>query len=89
VLGAGGLATGGAFVGTGETRPERDKSKIRDFRPSGYALLGVGGALMITGAVLLGVDRARAKRAARGRARMRVIPAVGPENAVLQVRGRF
>jgi hypothetical protein len=62
VSGAALAITGGAFLGVGETRPQRDMSQIRNFRPSGYALLGTGGALLVVGAILLGVDRVRAKK---------------------------
>lgn len=62
VGGAAAAITGAAFLGVGERRPEVDMSQIRDFRPSGYALLGTGLAVVVVGAVLIGVDRARAKR---------------------------
>jgi hypothetical protein len=54
--------TGGAFLGVGETRPAIDMSQIRDWRPSGYILLGTGAAMLVVGAILLGVDRGRAKK---------------------------
>jgi len=41
---------------------EMRKDTLRNLRPTGYALLGGGAALAITGAVLLGLDRRRAKR---------------------------
>lgn len=62
-LGIAAGATGGVFLGLGETRPdETDQSLRRDFQPSGYALIGVGGALITTGAVLLAVDLTRDRR---------------------------
>ena len=85
VLGVGGVAAGGAFLGIRETRPKADKSQVRDFRPGGYALVGVGAALVITGAVLLGLDRARAKR----RSSARLSPALGPRMTGFVVEGRF
>lgn len=39
-------------------------------QPPGYALLGVGAATLVVGAVLLGLDRRRAK--ARGHARVQL-----------------
>jgi hypothetical protein len=65
VAGAAAAITGGALVGVGTTRPAADMSQIRDFRPTGYALLGTGGAMLVVGAILLGVDRARAKKGKR------------------------
>jgi hypothetical protein len=39
-----------------------DMSQIRDFRPTGYAVLGTGVAMVIVGAVLLGVERSKARK---------------------------
>lgn len=91
-VGVAGVATGGAFLGIGETRPDVDKSKLRDFRPSGYALIAVGGAMVITGVVLLVVDRSRARKEAllQGRnARVDVGPLAGRNEAGFVVSGRF
>lgn len=91
-IGVAGMATGGAFLGIKETRPDDDKSKLRDFQPSGYALLGVGGALVITGVALIVVDRVRAKRQSDlgGRdAKLRIVPSIGRQTAALGVSGRF
>jgi hypothetical protein len=87
-VGVAGAATGGAFLGVGETRPTDDMSQIRNFRPSGYALVGVGAALVITGVALLVVDRTRAKRQAPGPSAA-VSPMLGRDRAGLAIRGRF
>ncbi len=84
--GAVALGTGGAFVALGERRPADDMSQIRDFRPAGYGLLGVGGALLITGSILLGVERAKSKKQANAAA---VLPFVGPRSAGVSWLGRF
>ncbi len=81
--GIGLLATGVVAMGVGagllaqgrqpdEMAGEPLTSTGRDFRPPGGALLGAGGAIAITGAVLLIVDRARAKR--RATSALRVLP---------------
>jgi hypothetical protein len=54
-----------------------------DLRPAGYAVLGASLALGITGAVLLGVDRRRARRV------QAVVPTVGPGLVGLTAAGRF
>lgn len=62
-LGLGGVATGAVLAfAIGETHPGANKSSLRNFKPGGYAALGAGGAVLITGAVLLGIDRSRAGR---------------------------
>lgn len=58
-LGVSGLAAGGVFLGLGQVRLESDPTSLRDFRPAGYAALGIGGAALVTGAVLLAVDLRR------------------------------
>jgi hypothetical protein len=65
VIGAAALGTGIGFVVVGEREREGDSERdveTTDFRPPGYALIGVGAAAIITGVVLLVVDRKRAKR---------------------------
>jgi hypothetical protein len=86
-VGVASVATGGAFLGLGERRPADDKSQFRDFRPSGYGLLGVGGALVITGVALIVVDRVRAKRRS-GRSAV-VAPVLAPDSAGFAISGRF
>jgi len=46
-------------------------------QPPGYALLGVGAAVLVTGAVLLGLDRRQARRRSREQARIRAVPGLG------------
>jgi len=54
----------------------------QDYRPPAYALLAVGGAAMLTGAILLGVDRS-GPRSRRRRAAL--APMLGPRRAGLIV----
>jgi hypothetical protein len=61
-IGGAAAITGGVFLGLGERRPMADMSQIRDFRPTGYAVLGTGVAMVIVGAVLLGVERSKARK---------------------------
>jgi hypothetical protein len=63
-------------------------------RPPGWALLGGGVAVVVVGAVLLGLDRKQAKqRAAAGvggkKATAKLHPWFGPQGAGLGVHGRF
>lgn len=80
------LACGGAFLALGERRPADDMSQIRDFRPAGYGLLGGGGALLIAGAVMLGVERARSKKRANAAA---ILPWMGLGSAGVAWSGSF
>lgn len=84
------LALGGVGIGVGtglallEPRPDEDMplNEIRTEKP-GFAAIGVGAALVITGAVLLALDRRPNKRrAAWG-------PTLGPAGAGLVLSGRF
>ncbi len=65
VGGAAVLVGGAVLTAMGEKEdsapgnPQRLDAK--DFRPPGYALLGVGGAVLVTGVLLLAVDRIKAK----------------------------
>ena len=90
-----GLMVGGAVVLVGgavltamgekqDLSADVENTESTNFRPPGYALLGVGGAVLITGAVLLTVDRVRAKKKSTALA-----PAVGPGFAGLTWSGRF
>jgi len=83
VAGAATAAVGVIFVVQGrsfDTRPGALEQEGTDFRPPGFALLGVGAATLITGGVLFGVDRSR-RRSMR----------VGwiPGGAALTMGGRF
>jgi hypothetical protein len=74
LLGTGVTATIiGAVLAAREPKPKADMPmEETNTRPPGYALIGVGAAVVVTGAVLLVVDarrRARAKRSAIARAR--------------------
>jgi hypothetical protein len=63
-LGAGAMIPG-AILASRPPKPfpgERRMDVLRDLRPAGYAVLGVAGALLVTGAVLFIVERRRAPR---------------------------
>ncbi len=60
VAGAATAVVGVIFVVQGrsfDTRPGELEQEGRDFRPPGFALVGVGAAALITGGILFGVDR--------------------------------
>lgn len=69
-------------------------ANLRTTRPPGFGVLGGGVAVLVVGAVLLGLDRKQAKRrAAAGlpakRSQALVHPWLGPEGAGVGVVGRF
>jgi hypothetical protein len=86
-----GLLAGGtlaAATGLGLTlaraRPDPDMPlNVLDTRPSGIAVLSVGAAALVAGAVLLGLDRRNARRS------VRLAPLGAPASAGLMVLGRF
>ncbi|HEY0134777.1 MAG TPA: hypothetical protein VGB85_11870, partial [Nannocystis sp.] len=88
--GIGLLAGGAVLLGTGiglsvrEPRPDPD-DPLREIntRPVGYAVLGVGAAAIVTGAVLLVLDRRKARRVAH------LAPMIGRGSAGLLLVGRF
>jgi hypothetical protein len=89
-VGIGLLAAGtaGTFIGiglvaSGSRVNGRIEREGRDLRPAGYALLGASLATGIVGAVLLGLDRRRARRL-RG-----IAPVLGPRALGLELHGRF
>jgi hypothetical protein len=89
--GVGLLVLGGAsaIVGIGLSIPKwtpvaDDPTRERSPRPVGWALVGVGGAALVTGAVLLALDR----RAAAGR-RTRAWVAPGRQMATFGLSRRF
>ena len=64
-LGVVGVGTGAGLVVVGQSDPiGPDYRQVRDFRGGGAAALGVGAGMLVTGAVLLAVDRVRAKKRA-------------------------
>jgi hypothetical protein len=65
VIGVAALGAGIGLAVVGKREREGDSERdveTTNFGPPGYALIGVGAAAVITGAVLLAVDRKRAKR---------------------------
>ncbi len=84
VVGGTGVIAGAVLVALGTRRPSADPTKLREFRPSGYVSLGVGGIVLATGIALLAVDRRRAKKS-----RASVTPQLGPGFAGVQGRCRF
>jgi len=85
VAGAVGLATGLGLA----LAPDRVQSGSGGrtgvtTRPPGYALLGTGGAVLVTGIVLVALDRVRARRRA-----VALVPSVGAGGGLLVVTGRF
>lgn len=82
VVGGAVVITGAAFIGVGTTRPEVDPTQLRDWRPPGYALLGVGAAALVTGVALLVVDRKRSRKLA-------ISPMMAPRLAGVVAEGKF
>ena len=84
------LATGvvGLGVGVGlavrKPQPQRIATRQTTTRPPGYALIGVGAALAITGGVLLALDRKRARER-----RSAFAPWMGPAGVGVTWSGRF
>lgn len=63
--------------------------KYRSTDPPGYVALGIGAAALITGAVLLGLDRKQAKKRSASKTAALVHPWMGPQGAGVGVVGRF
>ncbi|NJK31746.1 MAG: hypothetical protein HC927_04615 [Deltaproteobacteria bacterium] len=86
-LGLGTMIAGGVELGRGvviEGGAEQTRTRI-DHRTPGAALLGVGSAALVAGAILLGVDlglRAKRRKQAAG-AQTLVLPIIGPEQVGL------
>lgn len=86
-----GLLAGGALAfGTGlgltlANPPPDPDDPLRqiNLRPAGFAVLGVGAAAVVSGAVLLILDRRKVRRVAQ------VAPMIGPGTAGLLLVGRF
>lgn len=94
VVGGIGVITGVTLVAIPDWEGEngtRDASKLFSAKNPGYGALGGGAAFLIVGAVLLGLDRAQAKRraGAKNGARLHPHPWFGPQGAGLGVTGRF
>lgn len=70
-----------------EQDPELEVWQGRDFRPPGVAVMVVGGAVAVTGAVLLVVDRVRARKAPDGSASRR--PRLAPHGPGMALTLRF
>ncbi|MCA9705223.1 MAG: hypothetical protein KDK70_05145 [Myxococcales bacterium] len=84
VVGATGLASGLPLALRGDqVRVGAMGAELRNPRPAGLVLTGVGGALLATGAVLVSVDVARRHK----RRRVSILP--GPTTPGLSVRGSF
>ncbi len=82
------LVAGGVVWSRGEqVRPDPDDEaflEVRDFRPTGIALVATGGSLLATGIVMLAVDAHRQRRR-----RLTAAAHVGANGCELAVRGRF
>lgn len=94
VVGGVGVLTGVVLVALPDWEGKngtRDASKLFNAKNPGYGVLGGGAAFLIVGAVLLGLDRAQAKRRAgtKKEARLHPHPWFGPQGAGLGVTGRF
>lgn len=68
-----------------QTRPAASGVERRTTRPAGLALVGVGTALVITGAVLVAVDVVRRKKARR----VSILPGLGPSSVTVSLSMRF
>ena len=85
--GTGGSVLGISFVVSGSrVRGRLRRGGSQDLRVAGYSLLGASLAVGITGAVLLGLDRRRARTRPR---QALVVPAIGPDLFGLGVHGCF
>ncbi len=88
--GVGLLVGGGVALGIGiglaasppRTDPDNPLRQV-SLRPAGFAMLGVGAAAIVTGAVLLIIDQRQARRVAQ------LAPLAGPGLTGLQLVGRF
>jgi hypothetical protein len=93
VMGGVGAITGVSLVAIKPSPVEgdpREATKVESTRPVGGAVLGVGAAMVIVGAVLLGIDRKQAKRkASKTKAAAMVHPWFGPGAGGLGIHGRF
>lgn len=77
-------ALGVAFIPLNAHSAPDHPTKIRNFRPSGIALATSGAALMLTGAILIALDRRKAARR-----QLSFSPGFGEGQLGLSVTGRF
>ena len=82
-VGTVGLGVGIGLVAVGERTVSGDQFERVNYRPGGFATLGVSAAMLVTGAVLLVVDRRRANKTTS------LAPFTGPGLTGLSVSGRF
>lgn len=83
---AGGVLAFGTGLGLALARPPVDPDdplRQLNLRPAGFAVLSVGAAAIVTGAVLLILDQRKARRVAQ------IAPVFGPGSAGLLLVGRF
>lgn len=83
-VGVAGAAAGAVMVALPPKVDQDDPLYEITYRPPGYATLAVGGAALVTGIVLLVVDRRRARTRTTA-----LVPTLGPSTAGLSWSGRF
>lgn len=84
VLGTASMAVGIPFIAVGQTDPlPSDMSQVLKLRLTGYFMTSLGAAAVVTGAILLALDRREAKRSIAWQ------PLVGPDRAMFAIHGRF
>lgn len=85
VLGVAGVAAGVPLSRKSDAvRGAEGDADVRRLRPSGLALVGVGGGLMVVGAALIVLDVVRRKKT-----RTAFLPTVTPNGVAFTLRGRF
>lgn len=88
VFGLAATGVGVGFLVYGQRPHPENPLYLRDLETPGYLVVGVGGAVMLTGVALIIGDRIRAKRRAEQR-RVSWLPGVGPRGVSLGVAARF
>lgn len=84
---AGGTLAAAAGLGLALSKPRTDPddpTREINTRPAGFGVLAVGGAALVTGAILLALDRRKANSRS-----VQVVPTGGPSSAGLLLFGRF
>lgn len=84
-LGLGVGTCGVVLVSLRYGHPASDLTRVFDYKPAGFAMIGVGVALVGTGVALLAVDLTRAKKARK----VAAAPSMLPRGAGLVLSGRF